>query len=164
MNTTLVIFTKSGRRKEIPLRPGVTIIGRRPDCDIRIPTAFVSRKHARILCQDSKTVVQDLGSSNGNFVNSERITETAVNPGDTLSVGSAMFTVQIDGEPGKITPPKKGSSRLQDSGVVHGSGQSATLTAAQDDFVPPIMPENEIDLLADMEPLADDNISDDNTS
>ena len=161
MKTTLVIFTKSGRRKEIPLRPGVTIIGRRPDCDIRIPTAFVSRKHTRIVCQEEETLVQDLGSSNGTYVNREQVTEATVNAGDTIVVGTSVFTVQIDGQPANINPPAQPSAEMHDSAAIVGSGQSATLTAQPEDFIVPVAPENNIDPLADMEPLADSSPLDD---
>ena len=107
MQANLVFFKKNGNRKDIPLRKGTTIVGRRPDCDIRVPTPFVSRKHARIVCDETKALIQDLGSANGTFINNQQIIEAAVNPGDTISIGSMIFTVQIDGEPPEPLPPQK---------------------------------------------------------
>ena len=107
MPTNLILFSKKGHRKDVPLKSGVSIIGRRPDCDIRIPLLFVSRKHCRIIHQEDKVVVQDLGSANGTFVNSERIMEAIVQAGDILSIGSISFTIQVNGLPKEITPTPK---------------------------------------------------------
>ena len=87
MAVNLIFFSKNGRRKDIALDDGVTIIGRRPDCDIRIPLLYVSRKHCRFIRKDDQTVVQDLGSANGTFLNSERIMEAEVSAGDKVGVG-----------------------------------------------------------------------------
>jgi len=102
MAVNLIFFSKNGRRKDITLDDGVTIVGRRPDCDIRIPLLYVSRKHCRFIQKEDQTVVQDLGSANGTFLNSERIMEAVVGPGDKVGVGSVTFTVQIDGRPSDI--------------------------------------------------------------
>lgn len=106
MAVNLVFFSKSGRCKHISLDGGVTIVGRRPDCDIRIPLSYVSRKHCRFIRKEDQTLVQDLGSANGTFLNSERIMEATIGPGDKVGVGSITFTVQIDGQPAEIVPPK----------------------------------------------------------
>ena len=105
MAVNLVFFSKNGRRKDIELGDGVTILGRRPDCDIRIPLLYVSRKHCRFIRKEDQTVVQDLGSANGTFLNSERIMEAVVAPGDKVGVGSVTFTVQIDGQPADLGQP-----------------------------------------------------------
>lgn len=105
MAVNLVFFNKNGRRKEVALDNGVTIVGRRPDCDIRIPLSHISRKHCRFVQKEDQTLVQDLGSANGTFLNSERVMEAAVAPGDKVAVGTITFTVQVDGQPSDIVPP-----------------------------------------------------------
>jgi len=118
MTVNLVFFSKSGRRKDITLDDGVTIVGRRPDCDIRIPLLYVSRKHCRFICKEDQTVVQDLGSANGTFLNSERIMEAVVGPGDKVGVGSVTFTIQIDGEPSDIAQPAAPTAAGKKAGPV----------------------------------------------
>ena len=105
MAMNLVFFNKKGHRKDLSLREGVTLLGRRPDCDLRIPLGFVSRKHCRIIHREEKTMVQDLGSANGTYVNSQRIMEAVIKAGDQISVGPVIFTVQVDGVPEKIEQP-----------------------------------------------------------
>lgn len=103
MEVVLVMF-KDDEKREFTINSQRTIIGRRQDCDLRIPTRDVSRRHCE-LCpgeKRSELMVRDLGSSNGTFVNGKRVSETTVSPGDRLSVGPVTFVVQIDGEPAQI--------------------------------------------------------------
>ncbi|HEX2974108.1 MAG TPA: FHA domain-containing protein [Tepidisphaeraceae bacterium] len=74
-------------------------IGRREDCDIRIPLGEVSRKHCRLIMQGDALRLEDLGSSNGTFLNGQRVQESVVQPGDRLQIGPVAFTVQINGVP-----------------------------------------------------------------
>lgn len=156
MDAALVVFKKNGKRLDIPLKAGVTIMGRRPDCDVRIPLGTVSRKHCRIVQKDEGFVLQDLGSANGTYLNSQRIIEDVVNAGDTISVGSFHFTVQIEGKPENIQPPakKQDTSELKST---HGStvGDFAADTGDAAKLIEEEDHPDEIDTLAQLEPLAD---------
>lgn len=105
MEVVLVMF-KDEERRAFPLSSKKAIIGRRQDCDLRIPTRDVSRRHCEIGPGEkrSELVVRDLGSSNGTFVNGKRVAETKLKPGDRLMVGPVTFVVQIDGVPATIKP------------------------------------------------------------
>ena len=100
----------------------------------------VSRKHCRIVHQDDKTTVQDLGSANGTYLNSERVMEAVVNAGDRLIIGGIAFTVQIDGVPADIEPPSSISSS-----AAHGAGGSEGGQAGDSEIE---------DGLAEMNPLS----------
>lgn len=102
MKVVLVRF-KDEQRKDFPLEGETTIVGRRPDCGLRIQTNDVSRQHCEIRVNDG-VHVKDLGSSNGTYVNGKRVAETTLNAGDRLGVGPVLFVVQIDGEPEQIEP------------------------------------------------------------
>ncbi len=104
MMVTLVTFNKSGVRKELPLDSGSTVIGRRPDADLRIPLADISRSHCEFSLNDDGAILRDLGSSNGTFVNGERIAERPLKPGDLVKIGPVTFVVRIDGQPEAISP------------------------------------------------------------
>src|SRR5437763_1748856 len=60
------------------------VIGRHSSCDIRLPLADVSRRHARLLFQAGRWWVQDRESLNGVYVNEERVEFRALEPADRL--------------------------------------------------------------------------------
>src|SRR6266550_2352909 len=99
MQVVLVMFRQDGERRSFSISRDVTVIGRREDCDFRIPLGEISRKHCRLIKNGEVVKVEDLGSSNGAFCNGLRVQEADLNPGDTLQVGPAVFVVQIDGTP-----------------------------------------------------------------
>ena len=103
MNVVLVRF-KGDQRRDFTIAEGTSVVGRRPDCALRIPTRDVSRQHCEIQVGDDAVHVRDLGSANGTFVNGTRVAEAALNAGDRLAVGPVIFVVQIDGEPQEIEP------------------------------------------------------------
>ena len=99
MQVVLVMFRSDGERRSFSVVRNMTVIGRREDCDLRIPVGDVSRKHCRLVRTDEGIRLEDLGSSNGTSVNGEPIKEMELNAGDTIGVGPVQFVVQIDGVP-----------------------------------------------------------------
>jgi predicted component of type VI protein secretion system len=74
-----------------PLEGDQLIIGRDAVHAIAINDAEVSRKHARMTFQGGKYVIEDLGSTNGTFVNGQRLTTaTVLKPGDVVSLGEQI--------------------------------------------------------------------------
>ena len=106
MQVVLVTFKADGQRRSFPLQREATVLGRREDCDIRIPLGEVSRKHCRLIIEADTLRAEDMGSSNGTFVNGARVQEAIIQAGDALQIGSVVFVVQIDGVPadGEIQP------------------------------------------------------------
>jgi len=99
MQVVLAMFRSDGDRRSFSLHKDMTIIGRREDCDLRIPLGEISRKHCRLIKDGDALRIEDLGSSNGTYHNGQRVQEAVIGPGDTLQVGSIAFVVQIDGMP-----------------------------------------------------------------
>jgi pSer/pThr/pTyr-binding forkhead associated (FHA) protein len=99
MQAVLVMFRSDGERRSFSMARDMTVIGRREDCDLRIPLGEVSRKHCRILRDGDSLKLEDLGSSNGTFLNGSRVQEALLSPGDTIQVGPVVFVLQIDGQP-----------------------------------------------------------------
>jgi len=91
-----VTLTISGRGKtwRVEPNPKGTIIGRSQRCDVVIESRDISREHARIF-QDpfGRWIVEDLGSSNGVFINGKRAEATSVIAGDQIIIGP--FTVSV---------------------------------------------------------------------
>lgn len=80
------------------------MVGRKNDCDLRIPLTSVSRQHCEIEVADDQIKVRDLGSSNGTYYNSTRVQEAALSAGDEIVIGPVVFTVVVDGQPEDIKP------------------------------------------------------------
>src|SRR5262245_3349619 len=99
MQVVLVMFRADGERKSFSITRDVTVMGRRDDCDFRIPLGDTSRKHCRLRKEDNSLTVEDLGSSNGTYVNGKRIHEQDLQPGDTVQIGPVVFVLQLDGLP-----------------------------------------------------------------
>jgi predicted component of type VI protein secretion system len=108
MKINLVLFKKNGSQKAFPLTSGVTVIGRRHDCDLYAPLPTLSRRHCQINQNGDSLEIRDLESTCGTFVNNKRVDgETLLKAGDYIRVGPLVFLCQIDGKPEKIVPPPK---------------------------------------------------------
>nr|WP_300148653.1 FHA domain-containing protein [Propionicimonas sp.] len=79
---------------QLPLGEGV-LIGRSSDCQLLLDDDYVSTRHARISRTPTGYQVEDLGSTNGTFVNNQRIaTATPFGIGDTLRIGRTLMSVE----------------------------------------------------------------------
>lgn len=78
----------------VPLTKHSTLIGRSPTCDIKIPSANVSKEHTRIEVFDDKLIVTDAGSRNGTFINGVQIRSSKAKAGDKIAVHEVFFEVQ----------------------------------------------------------------------
>ncbi|MCC7072676.1 MAG: FHA domain-containing protein [Deltaproteobacteria bacterium] len=67
------------------------VIGRGGELDIVLVEDMVSRKHAKITTQQGKIVIQDLGSTNGTFVNGEKIKRAKLKEGDRVLIGTSIL-------------------------------------------------------------------------
>jgi general secretion pathway protein A len=73
--------------QEIPLRVGRLIVGRTPDNDVQVDSRFISRHHCQIITTVNSCVIEDLNSTNGIFVKSNRVRRHYLNDGDVVLVG-----------------------------------------------------------------------------
>jgi pSer/pThr/pTyr-binding forkhead associated (FHA) protein len=81
------------------LEPGITTIGRGPDQDIFLDDVTVSRQHAELtIGVDGENHIKDAGSTNGIYINGERLDEAPVAPGDEIIIGKYhLLLVHGDG-------------------------------------------------------------------
>jgi pSer/pThr/pTyr-binding forkhead associated (FHA) protein len=73
------------------------LIGRSPQCHLRLLYPAVSRMHCELIVRDGYVAVRDLGSKNGTYVNNCRVlSERKILSGDHLNLGTQFFEVVID--------------------------------------------------------------------
>lgn len=102
MAIELVLVTPEGEQRPFAVSRA-RIIGRDEDCDMRVPVAEVSREHCRVEPNSSGGLtVEDLGSSNGTFINGLQVEEADMSPGDVLKIGPAFLVLRVDGDPASI--------------------------------------------------------------
>jgi hypothetical protein len=87
----LVYHDSDGVDKTLTLSNAPVSIGRASDCEVRTHDAMVSRKHACITWDGSGYFIEDLGSSNGVFLGSEKVQRAAFRPGDVVTCGSLVL-------------------------------------------------------------------------
>jgi pSer/pThr/pTyr-binding forkhead associated (FHA) protein len=91
----IAVLGEGGRRVEtIPL-DGTLQIGRAEACQIRVEDTYVSSFHARLFSRDGAWHVEDLGSTNGTYLNQRRVTAPAeVRAGDRVRVGKTTLELR----------------------------------------------------------------------
>ncbi len=129
----LVLRFISGKYQggEFPLTEGVpVVVGRSSDLDMVLVEEMVSRRHAHIEMRGGVVQVEDLGSTNGTFVNGERVQKTKLTEGDRLLIGTSILKLVAveDSPPGSKRNLQKvafGKETIRNQGP---SGSGARMT------------------------------------
>jgi pSer/pThr/pTyr-binding forkhead associated (FHA) protein len=102
---------------EFPLRMDREIvIGRSSDLDMVLVEDMVSRKHAKISTSGGQIVISDMGSTNGTFVNGEKVKQLRLKEGDRILVGTSILKlVSVDGVAAQATEAEA-RQRLDNAG------------------------------------------------
>jgi len=90
-DATAMLFAPPQPPISLP-REGEVVLGRSRECAVRLPDVDTSRRHAKIVCAGGRFVLYDLASTNGTFVNGERIEQRELRPGDRLQIGANAVT------------------------------------------------------------------------
>jgi FHA domain len=89
---TLMVHVDGATRPRAMYVATNTVIGRGAECDLRLDDTFVSQEHARIFAKDGSWYVEDLGSTNGTFVNEQRLSAPAMlTTGDRIRIGTTVL-------------------------------------------------------------------------
>ena len=91
----------------------VTAVGRHPDNNIALPKSSVSRHHAKIEHVGDTYFVEDLGSSNGTFVNGQPVRSLEIKNRDTVAFGDVEFTFYLDEETTPRHPAKADTTQVR---------------------------------------------------
>jgi predicted component of type VI protein secretion system len=84
----LVLLSEGFAGRTYELKVDKTTVGRVSDNAFEIPESSVSSHHAEILLRGNDVLIRDLGSTNGTFINGEKITEAVLKPGQVLKFGT----------------------------------------------------------------------------
>lgn len=100
----LVIQTGKLAGKKLVLPPDKElVVGRGEECQVRLPSSLVSRRHCRLVHTTDGILVEDLGSQNGTLINDVPIAQpTILKPGDLLRIGAMIFAVPSAPRPKKV--------------------------------------------------------------
>lgn len=104
----LVVLNAGLAGRSVELTSEKTTIGRVEDNTFQIAEASVSSHHCEILLRGSDVVVKDLNSTNGTFINGEKVSETVLKPGQTLRLG--QIELKLDDGTGASAPAPISSS------------------------------------------------------
>ena len=85
----------AGLAPPIPLQRPILLIGRHPECDVRIDLPKVSRRHCCLALAYDRVVIRDLGSRNGLRVNGRVVDEAQLRPGDEVAIGPLLYRMEM---------------------------------------------------------------------
>ena len=103
----------------IVLQRPVLLIGRHPECDMRLDLPKISRRHCCLASAYDRVLIRDLGSRNGVRVNGRIVDETQLFRGDEVAIGPLLYRVEVDGESPGAPPARPAAPGIGDpnSGV-----------------------------------------------
>lgn len=107
----------AGRSHEIKVDK--TTIGRMDDNTFPIAESSVSSHHCEVYLRDNDVVVKDLDSTNGTFINGNRVTaETVLKPGQILRLGQVELRLEVEGAPEAPAKPAAPKSAPENTTIV----------------------------------------------
>ena len=128
----LVGHFNGGALEERPLGP-LTSVGRHPDNTLRLGDREVSKEHAVLVVEERNVLVRDLGSSNGTFVNGQRVNEQQLRDGDEVVFGSSRFLFRA----GSAAPPEPPRGVTVVAGIERAPAILAQIEPVKDDTFRP---------------------------
>jgi pSer/pThr/pTyr-binding forkhead associated (FHA) protein len=111
----LVVLTEGLKDRSYELKVERTTVGRLEDNAFQIQEPSVSSHHCEILLRGAEVVVKDLNSTNGTFINNQKVAETVLKTGQTLRLGQVELRLE-DGAP-VPAPAKKPLEQTRVVGV-----------------------------------------------
>jgi pSer/pThr/pTyr-binding forkhead associated (FHA) protein len=121
----LVILNQGMTGRTHELNVDRTTVGRVEDNTFQISDPSVSSHHCEVHLRGSEILIRDLNSTNGSFINGEKITETILKPGQTLRLGQVELKLEAEGAAAAMpSAPAAPAKRPVDATVVMPRGVS----------------------------------------
>jgi pSer/pThr/pTyr-binding forkhead associated (FHA) protein len=93
--TSVIVHGADGAKPTTLRLSGPTDVGRAPSCTITVDDTYVSQQHARLFDRAGAWFVEDLGSTNGTYLNDQRVTQPAeVHAGDVVRLGKTVLELR----------------------------------------------------------------------
>ena len=101
-NFKLIVQEGPSPGQQFELTRSEIVLGRDPGVELSLPSPVVSRRHARLLRQGDAYLLEDLGSSNGTYLNGQKIgsERLRLTSGDRIGLGQAILLLYQAPEPG----------------------------------------------------------------
>jgi pSer/pThr/pTyr-binding forkhead associated (FHA) protein len=80
---------------DIAVDQGLVMIGRDRRCDARLDSERVSRRHCVLTRAGGEVLVRDLGSTNGTYINGQRVASARLKPGDEMSIAHIRYRLEL---------------------------------------------------------------------
>src|SRR5262245_4716258 len=108
MKLSLLVLTAGKQEgKTIEVKLPQFLVGRDPQCHLRPASPLISKRHCALIQRDGKAFVRDFGSTNGTYVNDERVEgERELHHDDQLKLGPILLTIRIEEAAAKAPAPK----------------------------------------------------------
>lgn len=98
------VLRNLGTNENVPLISATVTLGRGQGCEIVVDSSEASRQHARISLEDGRLTLEDLGSTNGTFLNGRKLkAPQALGGGDIIIIGQVHYLVVAPGSAGNTT-------------------------------------------------------------
>lgn len=80
---------------DIVLLGSLIVVGRHPACDARVDSSRVSRRHCCLAPSRDEVAVRDLWSTNGTWINGQRVSDGALRPGEELAIANLRYRLEV---------------------------------------------------------------------
>lgn len=141
--TYQLIPIEKGRSPAIALQRPVLLIGRHPECDVRIDLPKISRRHCCLALAYDRVLIRDLGSHNGLRVNGRLVQEARLHAGDEVAIGPVIYRLEIEA----VRPAVPNASPARPAPTPQKVAERPPPTASRPPASVPISPDSEMDLV-----------------
>ena len=132
MKVRLTVKHKKANVKTVVLHSDA-LIGRSTECNLRLASGQISRKHCRLLINDERVAIEDLGSANGTYLNEQKLESnsiTTLSTGDLLSIGAVSFLIEYKDLSDETQIRKKSTKDAGDVPVKATEAEDVDITPA----------------------------------